>query len=503
MMKKRKIALALGLCTVVGLSAVGLAACGEKPPKEGAKSEYYIVGFSASDIFGGELDWGKQHKETVAEIPDAVNFKTTKTSNVYELTVDLYENDEFQIVIAGKGWTGQMGYEVLAKDHPANGVVEIPGGGTNSNFKLDRDGRYTFTLTVNGEGASTVTYTRTDEQAKLPRISLDKTALVVKMEADATLVATRKDTEEAVTWSSDHPEIASVDANGKVTGKVTGVATITAKCGELTAQCKVTVSNVAVNYYICGTMTNWTPSQTLDGIEEEHLFTESGVDVYSLTTNLYAGDKLQVLTLGAGNYGWEGALGYFNLDDETKALASIGADNANIKIKDDGNYKITITQTDVPAEGSVPAYVKKEIHIERKGDAPALEVEPWTYDVYAKGSWNWNGDLKKVGTTSVSNETTTVTGDITLDAGVNFGFVLSATTGEPAQVGNAWGGFSDFEAAANSGVVINVMDENAHITFADNNAKVLKAGTYNVTVKLNGAGNGFVTIIFNSFTAAA
>lgn len=490
MMKKRKIALALGLCTVVGLSAVGLAACGEKPPKEGAKSEYYIVGFSASDIFGGELDWGKQHKETVAEIPDAVNFKTTKTSNVYELTVDLYENDEFQIVIAGKGWTGQMGYEVLAKDHPANGVVEIPGGGTNSNFKLDRDGRYTFTLTVNGEGASTVTYTRTDEQAKLPRISLNKTALVLTAGGEETLTATLKDTSTAVVWSSDKPDVATVDAaTGKVTAVAAGSAVITAKSGDATATCKVTVAKAAVNYYLIGSSPldyfSWTPATDLSAINENILLEAGTTDgTYSLTTNLYAGTQFKIFMFGSD---WDTASGYGNLDTATKAESFVADDSGNIKITQDGSYQITLSETQIPAEGETPASVKREVKIERKGDAPALA---WSYDVYAKGSWDWDHILSdyKLNTTALDKDNLTCTKNLTFTANQEFMFLTSKTTGDPAQV--------SYANAKSAGVSVDTAIA-AKFDLTGNNIKCVEAGSYSITVTLNASGD-FASIVIGA-----
>ena len=45
----------------------------------------------------------------------------------------------------------------------------------------------------------------------------------------------------AVTWSSDKEEIATVEANGLVTAVAVGTAIITAKAGDKTATCKVTV----------------------------------------------------------------------------------------------------------------------------------------------------------------------------------------------------------------------------------------------------------------------
>ena len=46
----------------------------------------------------------------------------------------------------------------------------------------------------------------------------------------------------AVTWSSDKEEIATVDANGMVTAVAMGTAIITAKAGDKTATCEVTVT---------------------------------------------------------------------------------------------------------------------------------------------------------------------------------------------------------------------------------------------------------------------
>ena len=50
-------------------------------------------------------------------------------------------------------------------------------------------------------------------------------------------------TDKTVTWESDKPDFASVDANGKVTAKAQGIAVITAKTGGKEAKCTVTVVN--------------------------------------------------------------------------------------------------------------------------------------------------------------------------------------------------------------------------------------------------------------------
>ena len=76
-------------------------------------------------------------------------------------------------------------------------------------------------------------------------ITLDKTELVLIVgDAAAQLKATvapDNATDKTVTWTSDKPAVATVDATGKVTAVAEGEATITAKAGDKTATCKVTV----------------------------------------------------------------------------------------------------------------------------------------------------------------------------------------------------------------------------------------------------------------------
>lgn len=77
-------------------------------------------------------------------------------------------------------------------------------------------------------------------------VSLDKTELILDEGDDETLTATvlpSDATNKKVTWTSNKPAVATVDANGKVTGVAAGTATITVTTedGEKTATCAVTV----------------------------------------------------------------------------------------------------------------------------------------------------------------------------------------------------------------------------------------------------------------------
>lgn len=89
-----------------------------------------------------------------------------------------------------------------------------------------------------GGGSTTVSVTG---------VSLDQTSLTMTVGGTATLTATvapDNATNKSVTWSSDKPAVATVDAGGKVTAVAPGMATVTVKTadGDKTATCVVTVT---------------------------------------------------------------------------------------------------------------------------------------------------------------------------------------------------------------------------------------------------------------------
>lgn len=92
------------------------------------------------------------------------------------------------------------------------------------------------------------------ESVSVTGVSLSKTKLTLAVGASDTLEATvapAKATNQEVTWTSDKPDVASVDINGKVTANTVGVATVTVKTkdGDKTASCKVTVQEgVPIKY---------------------------------------------------------------------------------------------------------------------------------------------------------------------------------------------------------------------------------------------------------------
>ena len=105
------------------------------------------------------------------------------------------------------------------------------------------EGNATITAKA-GNKSATCSVTVTKNVVAVESITLDKSSLELNEGETATLVATVKPdnaTNKTVTWSSSRTSVATVDANGKVTAVAEGTATITAKAGDKTATCSVTV----------------------------------------------------------------------------------------------------------------------------------------------------------------------------------------------------------------------------------------------------------------------
>ena len=79
------------------------------------------------------------------------------------------------------------------------------------------------------------------------QVTLNKESVTLKATDTFQLEATvspASTTDKTIRWSSTNEEVAKVDASGKVTALSVGNATITATCGEVSAQCAVQVEPV-------------------------------------------------------------------------------------------------------------------------------------------------------------------------------------------------------------------------------------------------------------------
>ena len=98
--------------------------------------------------------------------------------------------------------------------------------------------------------ASTVTLTVKPKYIDANAVTLNKSSLELLIGGTEQLIATVSPdnaTDKTVVWTSSDNSVATVDANGNVTAVALGSATITASCGSVKAECKVTVLPIAVS----------------------------------------------------------------------------------------------------------------------------------------------------------------------------------------------------------------------------------------------------------------
>lgn len=95
-------------------------------------------------------------------------------------------------------------------------------------------------------------------------ITVDKTATTIVKGATDKLTATLvpADANGTITWTTSDSSVATVSSDGTVTAVKNGTATVTAKCGDLSAQTKVTVINPLKTITITGTTHSIKKGQT-------------------------------------------------------------------------------------------------------------------------------------------------------------------------------------------------------------------------------------------------
>lgn len=108
---------------------------------------FYVVGSGTSDVLK-ESNWGK-----VTGDAQKLEKKTVDGKNVYTITMDLKEGDQFQFAIDGS-WANQRGYGYF-ETNKKDGKEYFKNSGSlgnsslkKSNIEVKVDGKYTFTLTT-------------------------------------------------------------------------------------------------------------------------------------------------------------------------------------------------------------------------------------------------------------------------------------------------------------------------------------------------------------------
>jgi len=125
----------------------------------------------------------------------------------------------------------------------------------NGKVTAVKEGTATITASVGGKSA-TCTVTVSSNVVPVASVTLNKTELSLEEGESETLTATvlpENATDKTVSWSSGDATIATVDQNGKVTAVKEGSTTVTAKAGEKSAICTVTVTKPAEPFFLTPT----------------------------------------------------------------------------------------------------------------------------------------------------------------------------------------------------------------------------------------------------------
>ena len=178
-----------------------------------------------------------------------VTVKATQTVvEVESVTLDRHE------MTLTEGETNRL----VAKVSPSNATDKTISWATSNPaiVSVDKEGNVkgvaVGTATVaasHGNLSDACKITVTASAVPVTSISLDKTTLALAEQDTYQLTATVKPdnaTDKTVTWSTANAAIATVSNNGLVTAVAEGTTTITAKAGDKTATCSVTVSKKVI-----------------------------------------------------------------------------------------------------------------------------------------------------------------------------------------------------------------------------------------------------------------
>ena len=184
---------------------------------------------------------GCTEKETQVEV-SSVSLNTA--------TIEMIEGETFSLVAT-----------VLPKDAEYDGVMWASSNASVASVNSGtvtavKEGTATITASAGGK-SSTCTVKVSAKVVTVTSITLDKTSLSMQVGETETITATVNPdnaTDKSVTWGSSDVSVATV-ADGRVTAKKSGEATITAKSGSCIAECKVTitVSTVSLRRSTCDT----------------------------------------------------------------------------------------------------------------------------------------------------------------------------------------------------------------------------------------------------------
>ncbi len=446
-----------------------------------------------------------------ADKTDAQYQMAKGTDGKFTLTIELYANDEFMFVGYEKDGENLVGLtKYIKSDVLSDSTGKVVANGDN--MKTTADGKYTFTYDPEAKSL-TIGYSAEHSLPSLERPTTwyilgngaqagsvlkkanwglaDETAQGLTLKAgttniyEITLDLFEGDEWQICSssgWANKHGFDSIVDPGetfakgGNVTVKASGNYTLTLTVAENEVDDKITwvrngdtdlsASAVVIDYYIKGSkITDWK-----DFYSPATKLVETSAGVYELSVYLAAGDEFMFTSTATS--GGETSVGTIylrstNLDNASKALFD-ETSSKNIIVKESATYKFTYT-----AESGV-------LKAEKVGtDAPAAA------DYYIDGTFgtnNWDCPFKPEFKLSqdANNPSLYVIDNVTLDADKQIIIqIFKAGATERGQWGtDSYTGLGTF----NYDYLFNGGDKFSAVDTGNHNIKVLKAGTYKISV---------------------
>lgn len=336
-------------------------------------------------------------------------------------------------------------------------------------------------------------------------VTLNKTGITLEVDGSETLTATvapDNATNKKVTWKSDKPEIATVDASGKITGVKEGEATITVTTvdGGKTATCKVTVSDKEIK--VTGVTLNKTELTLAAGGSETLTATVAPADATNQKVT-WESDKPEIASV-----------------DDNGKVTGVAAGEATITVTtEDGGKtafcRVTVSDKEVKVTGitlaALAIYVgeSKAITATVKPDDATNKALTWTSSDETVATVDATGKVtgKKIGTatiTATAQDGSGVSGSCTVTVlsavktvtvtpanlilGQNKSYTLKATVevfGSGTDTGVTWTSSDTTIATVDATGKVTTTDKTGTVTItATSKADPAKKGT--CTVKVSG-----------------
>ena len=163
--------------------------------------------------------------------------------NVKDTTKPTFDKFEKEIEITKDCKPAGEELNKLLEKFSAKDLQKVTISLDDSKVDYSKEGAYKATVKAIDASKNESTQETTIKIVK-PTIKLDKKSESVYAKESFVLKTTITGKEDKATFKSSNSSIASVDANGKVSAKKKGTATITATANGVNAECKVTVKSV-------------------------------------------------------------------------------------------------------------------------------------------------------------------------------------------------------------------------------------------------------------------